>query len=228
MPTGKTVDQLPSLPEVQITDTDKLLLWDDETGTSRKIAISELQQHQADLATVHGYYGRLTNYYFTGGVATATEIPIESVDTFITPDFTMDAQGLFDNRMETMKAAVADPFDAATSTFSLEGLTTTSFVNFRASFTFEPDEDGGEVDVRLLMGRHSGATPSTDFEIADVALTMTQGADIEYASEAGLTFFVGDTIDTNAAGDAGTSTFQLRSTVPGTVRMRALTWYLFQ
>ena len=101
-------------------------------------------------------------------------------------------------------------------------------MNFRASLTFEPDEDGGQLDARLDFQRHSGTTPSDNFPIEDVALTMTQGADIEYPGEPLLTFFVGDTIDTNGAGDAGQCKFQLRSTVPGTVRMRALTWYITQ
>lgn len=92
--------------------------------------------------------------------------------------------------------------------------------------TFEPDEDEGELDVRLLFNRHSGTTPSDDFEIADVALTMSQGADVEYPAEPMLSFFVGDTIDTNGPGDAGRCRFQIRSTVAGTVRMRALTWYI--
>ena len=55
---------------------------------------------------------------------------------------------------------------------------------------------------------------------------MSQGADVDYPAEPLLTFFVGDTIDTNGVGDAGKCTFEVRSTVPGTVRMRALTWYI--
>ena len=127
-----------------------------------------------------------------------------------------------------MKAAIADPFDDSTGIFSFEGLTQESSVQFRASMTFEPDEDEGQLEARLLFNRHSGTTPSDDFSIEDVALTMSQGADQEYPAEPLLTFFVGDTIDTNGPGDAGRCRFQIRSTVPGTVRMRALTWYISQ
>ena len=227
MPTGKTVNQLPAAGLGEVTSADQLLLWNAEDGTARKVGIDVIQQF--DAASVQGYYARLTNFYFTGGVATETEIAIEDINTYFTPNFTMEPTlGLFDNRPAAMKAALADPFDVATSEFSLEGLTIESSVNFRASLTFEPDEDGGQLDARLLFNRHSGTTPSDDFEIADVAITMTQGADIEYNGEPLLTFFVGDTIDTNGPGDAGVCKFQLRSTVPGTVRMRALTWYISQ
>ena len=65
-----------------------------------------------------------------------------------------------------------------------------------------PDEDEGALEAQLNFRRHSGTTPSEDFQIADVALSMSQGADIEYPAEPTLTFFVGDTIDTNGAGDA--------------------------
>lgn len=223
---GKTINDLTPAILTDLTDADQLMLWNTEDGTTRKVGLDLLRQH--DVEQLQGYYARLSNFYFTGGVATETEIPVDDINTWIDPLLTMDAQGLFDFRPAAMKSALADPFNAATDHFSLEGLTIQSSVNFRASMTFEPDEDGGELDARLNFARHSGTTPSTDFQIEDVALTMTQGADIEYPGEPLLTFFVGDTIDTNGAGDAGTCKFQLRSTVPGTVRMRALTWYITQ
>lgn len=181
-----------------------------------------------------GYYGLLTNFYYTGGVATQTPIAVEGTDTWVDVNFIIEPTvGTFDYRPTAMKDAnaaghtgagtLADPI-----VFSLEGLTLESSVNFRSSMTFEPDEDGGELDVRLLFNRHSGTTPSDDFDIADVALTMSQGADVEYPAEPMLSFFVGDTIDTNGPGDAGRCRFQVRSTVAGTLRMRALTWYITQ
>ena len=176
---------------------------------------------------LQGYYARLTNFYFTGGVATETSIESEAINTWITPNFVMEPTlGLFDNRPLPMKEQLADPFDVSTSSFSLEGLTTRASVVFRASMSFEPDEDGGQVDVRLLFDRHSGTTPADRFPIEDVALTMQQGADVDYPAEPSLTFFVGDTIDTNGPGDAGRCTFQVKTSVPGTVRMRAITWYI--
>ena len=133
----------------------------------------------------------------------------------------------YPNGEETMKKAVpTQPLDPTTGVFTLEGLSLTGHCLFRASMTFEPEEDGGQLEARLLFNRHSGTVPSDDFAIEDVALTMNQGTDTEYPAEPFLSFFVGDTIDTNGAGDSGKCKFQIRSNVNGTVRMRALTWYI--
>ena len=55
---------------------------------------------------------------------------------------------------------------------------------------------------------------------------MFNGANVDYVSEPMLSFFVGDTIDTNAAGDAGKCRFQIKSNVTGVLSLRALTWYI--
>lgn len=180
---------------------------------------------------IQGYYGLLTNFYFVGGVPTVTEIDTESVDQWVDVNFDVDAQGTFDYRPDPMKLArpvghsgagtQADPIE-----FSLEGLTLSSSANFRASMTFEPDVDEAQLETRLIFTRHSGTIPDTQFPIADVSLIMNNGADIEYDAEPMLSFFVGDTIDTNGPGDAGSCRFQIRSSVEGTLRMRALTWYI--
>ena len=212
-----------------IFDTDQNALYQGDNLTFGGIRITRDEDVQSAVDAAAGYYARLTNYYFTGGVATETEVSSDDLNIWITPNFTMEpGLGLFDYRPQAMVDADADPFDAATNTFSLEGLTIKSNVVFRASLSFEPDEDGGQVDARLLFTRHSGTTPDTQFPIEDVALTMTQGADVDYPGEPSLTFFVGDTIDTNGPGDAGSCQFQIRTTVPGTLRMRALTWYITQ
>ena len=180
---------------------------------------------------IQGYYGLLTNFYFVGSTPTVTEIDTEEVDTWIDVNFDIDTLGTFDNRPDTMKSAQSVGH-AGTGTqadpilLSLEGLTQTASCNFRASLTFEPDVDEAQLETRLLFNRHSGTTPSDDFPIADVSLNMNNGANIEYDAEPMLSFFVGDTIDTNGVGDAGKCRFQVRSTVEGTLRMRALTWYI--
>ena len=180
---------------------------------------------------IQGYYGLLTNFYFTGAVPTVTEIGEDDVDEWVDVNFDVDALGNFDNRPSLMKAANAVGHTGAGTpadpvTFLIEGLTTRASVNFRASLTFEPDVDEAQLETRLLFNRHSGTTPSDDFPIADVSLNMNNGADVEYDAEPMLSFFVGDTIDTNGVGDAGQCRFQVRSTVEGTLRMRALTWYI--
>jgi len=180
---------------------------------------------------IQGYYGLLTNFYFTGAVPTVTEIGEDDVDQWLDINFDVDALGNFDNRPSLMKVANAVGHTGAGTSadpvvFLVEGLTTRASVNFRASLTFEPDVDEAQLETRLLFDRHSGTTPSEQFPIADVSLNMNNGADVEYDAEPMLSFFVGDTIDTNGVGDAGKCRFQVRSTVEGTLRMRALTWYI--
>ena len=176
-----------------------------------------------------GYIGLLSSFYFEG-LATETTVGPEDVSDWIDVELTVDALGVFDNRPTDMKEDSAgvsgtglagDPY-----VFSLEGLDTTSFANFRASLTFEPEDDEGQLESRILFERHTGATPSNDFPIEEVTLSMQQGANIEYSAEPMLSFFVGDSIDTNAPGDAGRVRFQIKSDVQGTLRTRALTLYV--
>ena len=201
--------------------------------TQNGTPVAGLQSSDLILARdyTQGYYGLLSNFYFTGGVATETEIQLEDTNTWIDVNITTDALGLFDKRPSTMKAANAAGHTGAGTQadpiiFDLEGLDLHAHANFRASMTFEPDVDESQLETRLLFNRHSGTTPSDDFAIEEVSLNMTQGADVEYAIEPMLSFFVGDTIDTNGVGDAGKCRFQVKASVEGTVRMRALTWYI--
>tara|TARA_R110002126_G_scaffold13966_2_gene59468 strand:+ start:677 stop:1366 length:690 start_codon:yes stop_codon:yes gene_type:complete len=229
MPTGKTVNQLPSIPEVDITDSDQMMLWDTETGTARKASAGNFTSKVA--GDLQGYFSMLSNFYFDGGLPTSTVVAVEDIDTWITPAFVPQpdpAGGTYDYRPSPMKSAESVPFDLTTMQLSLAGLTLSSFVIFRSSMSFTPDEDGGQMDVRLLFQRHVGATPSEDFPIQDVAFAMTQGADVEYAGEPSLTFFIGDTLDQGPSGDSGYTKFQFRSSVPGTFNMRALSWYITQ
>ena len=182
-------------------------------------------------ARTQGYYGLLTNFYFDGGVPTETSIDDTNVNTWIDVNFDIDPLGTFDNRPLPMKEAKAIGHTGTGTTldpiiFQLDGLTQHSSANFRASMSFEPEIDEGQLETRLLFNRHSGTTPSTDFAIEEVSLTMSQGADLEYSAEPLLTFFVGDTIDTNGADDAGKCRFQIKSSVEGLIRLRALTWYV--
>lgn len=220
----KTINDFVALSKNSFSQDDLLLVWDSQTGNTNNLPVG-LMTNQAAREN-QGYYSILSNYYFTGGVATDTEIPIESIDTWVTPAFTTDPGGLSDYRPNSMQEAVADPFDDTTKAFSLEGLELTSSVNFRASLSFDPDEDQGTVEARLLFNRHSSAVPSIDFAIENTALVMINGADTDYPSEFVLPFFIGDTINTNGVGDAGKCTFQIKSSVPGTLSMRALTWFI--
>jgi len=183
-----------------------------------------------NLSEIQGYYGLLTDFYFGGG-ATETVIDLSNVNTWVNVDIDIASAGLFDNRPQDMKDAQAIGHDGDGSAsnpivFKLEGLNIRSFANFRASMAFEPEDDEGQLESRLLFNRHSGANPSNDFPIEDVSLSMFNGADVDYVTEPMLSFFIGDTIDTNGVGDAGKCKFQIKSNVTGIVKLRALTWYI--
>jgi len=204
-------------------------------GESMKYILSKMIYDEATEAAgsvirkpTSGYYALLTDFYFDGA-ATETIIPVEDVDTWIDVNFTTAAAGEFDYRPEAMiNENPNNAFDNTTNLFSLEGLTIEDFGAFRASMSFDPDEDNGEFDARLLFERHSGTTPSEPFSIEDIVATMNQGADTDYPIEAYLTYFIGDTVDTNGSGDSGKCKFQVKSSVAGTLSMRAMTWYLFK
>jgi len=177
-----------------------------------------------------GYYGLLTDFYF-GGNATETIIDLNNVNTWVNVDIDIATSGTFDYRPAAMKTAqpIGHDGDGSSSdpvVFKLEGLDVRGFANFRASMAFEPEDDEGQLESRLLFNRHSGTTPSEDFAIEEVSLSMFNGADVDYVSEPMLSFFVGDTIDTNSAGDAGKCRFQIKSNVTGIIKLRALTWYI--
>ena len=185
-----------------------------------------------------GYYGLLSGFYFSEPYDNAdvtTTITEDDVDDWVDINFAYSTpnsnQGLFDKRPVGMVEAQANGHSGAGTqadpiTFKLEGLDLRSFCSFRSSMSFNPDTDEGQFEARLLFQRHSGTTPSTDFSIEDVVMTMSEGAERAYPAEPFLSFFVGDSIDTEAPGDAGTFRYQVKASVPGTVTTNALTLYI--
>jgi len=212
-------------------DLEELLVWvRTNTAVYSPILTTELLGESIENlidTEAQGYYGLLTDFYFDGA-ATETVIAVEDVDQYVDVNFTIASEGIFDKRPESMKTADPVGFDPATQLFNLESLTTEHFGAFRASLSFDPDEDDGELSARLEFQRHSTATPVDPFPIEDIVASMSQGADTEYPVEPYLTFFIGDTINTIAPGDSGKCKFQIKSSVPGTVSMRALTWYIYR
>lgn len=180
---------------------------------------------------IQGYYGLLSNFYFTGGAATVTNISTEEVGQWLDVNLTVDPQGLFDERPTQMKEANATGHSGTGTpgdpiVFLLEGLHTTSAANLRVSMSFNPDEDGGRLDNRLCFNRHSGTTPSEDFHIEGTSMAMESGAEENYSNTPSIQFFIGDTIDTNAVGDAGKCRFQIKSDVAGTLSMNEMALFL--
>ena len=178
--------------------------------------------------TSQGYLGILSPFYFDGE-ATSSEIVIGEVDTWMDLVMTIDPLGVSDFRVQDMKTAQAQGYEGTGALgspikFLLEGLVEKSFATLRASLSFVPDEDGGRLDSRLFLERHTGAGP--DFTINAAGLAMESGADELYPHLISTQFFVGDTIDTNGVGDAGKVRFQIKSDVTGTVSMNEMALFI--
>jgi hypothetical protein len=192
-----------------------------DTLTDQQNIIDELA------SDLQGHYSLLSNFYFTGGLATSTIIPVESVDTWLDIILTVDPLGTFDYRPDPMQLAQPNGHSGTGASgdpiiFKLEGLTQTAAATLRLVLSFDPDEDGSRLETRLLFTRHSGTTPSDDFAIEATPLAMESGADTEYPNTPSVQFFIGDTIDTNAPGDAGTVRVQIKTDGAGTVSVKEM------
>lgn len=175
-----------------------------------------------------GYYGLLSDFYFDG-TGTSVDIPIEQVDIWQDVVMTVDTLGVADERVSAMKDAqtIGHSGDGSVGNpivFLLEGLQASSSCSLRTSLDFTPDEDGGRLDSRIFLERHTGAGP--DFSIDAAGLAMESGADEEYPHLVNVQFFIGDTIDTNGPGDAGKIRFQIKSDVAGTVNMKEMALFI--
>ena len=229
-PDYHTTDEINSLAAeegVIVFNTDLKVnqYWDGENWVSQnpQDSINELVNKYSQ-----GYIGVLSDFYFDG-TGTDSEIVIEQVDVWQDVIMTIHPQGVSDQRVEDMKAAQAVGYEGDGSlgnpiNFLLEGLVEASFATLRTSLDFTPDEDGGRLDSRLYVERHSGA--GADFTIAAAGLAMESGADEAYPHLINVEFFVGDTIDTNGAGDAGKVKFQVKSDVTGTVTMKEMALFI--
>ena len=196
-----------------------------DVGEFENVTVNQREQFQ-------GYLALLSGIYF-GGSATTFNIPLESINTYLDIELAVyDPGGEFDYRVSSMKTAQPSGYTGTGTTgdpiiFSLEGLEQTSSADVRVSMSFDPDEDGGRLDSRLLFNRHGGiALSGTDFAIEASALALESGADQEYAYTPDIKFFIGDTIDTNAPGDAGRVRFQIKSDVPGTVTINEIAMFI--
>ena len=239
-PDEVTTEQLASLtPELGEFVFDRTLshnkYWN---GTSwiPVIPIDEVEQLVKE--DIQGYIGLLSGVYFGDANGTASEIAIEDVDvwqdvimTIQAPVSGVHAGGVSDERITDMELANTQGYegtgaDGSPIKFLLEGLVQQSSATLRTSLTFVPDEDGGRLDSRIFLERHSGASPSEDFPINAAGLAMESGADEEYPHLVNVQFFVGDTINTNGAGDAGKIRFQIKSDVTGTIYMNEMALFI--
>lgn len=191
-------------------------------------AFQNVTQSQRD--EFQGYIALLSPVYF-GGNATTFDIALEDVNQFLDIELEVDPAGEFDHRVTSMTDAQASGYtgtgaDGDPIIFLLEGLELTSSADVRVSMSFNPDDDGGRLDSRLNFFRHSGTTPSDNFHIEASSIAMESGAEEDYAYTPDIKFFIGDTIDTNAPGDAGRVCFQIKSDVPGTVTINEIAMFI--
>ena len=211
----------------------------DESNLPREVTTGSIEEVEEIIKTnIQGYIGLLSGVYFGDSFGTSQEIAIEDVDvwqdvvmTIQAPVTGQHAGGISDERVRDMKTAntvgyEGDGSDGSPIKFLLEGLVEQSAATLRTSLTFVPDEDGGRLDSRIFLERHSGATPSEDFPINAAGLAMESGADEEYPHLVNVQFFVGDTINTNGPGDAGKIRFQIKSDVTGTIYMNEMALFI--
>jgi len=213
---------------------DGLNSWDIDQATSNTVNASgtTTTNSSSEVITdrIQGYIGLLSAVYFDGN-ATSNEILIEDVDVWQEVVMDIHPDGISDQRVTAQKEAVSSGYEGDGSVgnpivFLLEGLVEESAATLRASLTFIPDEDGGRLDSRIFLERHSGATPAEDFPINAAGLSMESGADEEYPHLVSVQFFVGDTINTNGKGDAGKIRFQVKSDVTGTILMNEMALFI--
>tara|TARA_R110001592_G_scaffold145690_2_gene369290 strand:+ start:458 stop:1141 length:684 start_codon:yes stop_codon:yes gene_type:complete len=223
---NKKISQLPNSNPL----TGEELLAHVQGGVTKKTTLNSLKDYidTTIIPPVQGYIGLLSAYYFDGA-ATSSEILIDQVDVWQDVIMEVHALGVSDERIEDMKLAQPTGYAGTGAVgnpiiFLLEGLVESSFATLRTSLGFTPDEDGGRLDARIFFNRHNGA--GADFFIDGQALAMESGADEEYPHLVSIEFFVGDTIDTNAPGDAGKVRFQIKSDVTGTVSMREMALFI--
>lgn len=205
-------------------------------GTTKKATLTELSSFYS--AEVQGYIGLLSGVYFGDANGTPDELVIADVDvwqdvimTIQAPVSGQHAGGISDQRVTVMQDANAVGYEGTGADgdpikFLLEGLVENSSATLRTSLTFVPDEDGGRLDSRLFLERHSAATPSEDFAINAAGLAMESGADESYPHLVNVQFFIGDTINTNGVGDAGKIRFQIKSDVTGTIYMNEMALFI--
>ena len=202
----------------------------ESTTNNNNSATTNFTSSEVITDRIQGYIGLLSAVYFDG-VATSNEILIEDVDVWQEVVMTIHPDGVSDKRVDAQKDATPNGFSGTGAVgdpivFLLEGLVEESAATLRTSLTFIPDEDGGRLDSRIFLERHSGATPSEDFPINAAGLSMESGAYEEYPHLVSVQFFVGDTINTNGVGDAGKIRFQVKSDVTGTILMNEMALFI--
>ena len=208
----------------------------DRANTALRIG-TVLEEMVSDYSAQAGYIGLLSGAYFDGS-ATSVDIPVEQVDVWQDVVMTVQAPsngvhlgGVVDQRFLSMKEANSAGYlgtgaEGDPLVFLLEGIETNSSCTFKTSLTFEPDEDGGRLDSRILFNKNSGAVFPEDFPIDAAGLAMESGADEEYPQIVNVQFFIGNASDIVRVGNASKFRFQVKSDVAGTVSMNKMALFI--
>lgn len=204
----------------------------DRANTALRIG-TVLEEIVKDYSAQAGYIGLLSAAYFDGS-ATSVDIPVEQVDVWQDVVMTIQAPsngvhlgGVVDQRFLSMKEANSAGYlgtgaEGDPLVFLLEGIETNSSCTFKTSLTFEPDEDGGRLDSRILFNRFF----AEDFPIDAAGLAMESGADEEYPQIVNVQFFIGNASDIVRVGNASKFRFQVKSDVAGTVSINKMALFI--
>ena len=211
-----------SLREIGLKGNETVSIYDYK-GEEYKTPLESLKENVLkDFSQkFHGFFDIKTAFE-SGGSATDTTIVEDDVDTWLDVNFIIEET--IDKRPTVMIEENPIAYDSTTGLFKLGGLGDDSFGALSSALSFDPDEDNGELSVRVLFNSNSGGTSF----IEDVAASMAQGADDDYVLQPLINFIITDNINTNGSGIEGTCKFQVKSTVPGTVSMRELTYFLYK
>ena len=173
---------------------------------------------------VQGYYAYVTNFYDP-----ATTNSVQTLNANEWTDVNPDIYLTFDKRPNSMVEAAPVAYDYnGTKHFSLAGLEEGSFVTVRLLFRVDPEVDESTADVRLHFNTNAATAAGglENFYIETQALTMTQGADIQYSDENLITFFVGDTLNGGTLADAGAFHVQIKTSVEADLEVLGTTMYI--
>lgn len=183
---GKTINDLTSITATDVSQADKLMVWNTEDGTTRKMPVSEMQK-----AGILAGYSFQNSWYFENGRTHAgnPDALLEAEDDVNHNIlFTCDTSGDFENRLPV---GMPEPYDRSTGLITLNQFQEQDFIQFRFQVDCVPETDGGTMVLSLEVERHN----KSPFTIEDTMISMDDGADLEYNALSTIPIFIGSMYD---------------------------------
>jgi len=175
-----------------------------------------------------GYYAYTTDAY-TVGVANTIQELTEDVWNLLQPQ----VAATYNHQTHQMTAGNnGNPYVGSGATigtgqteFSLAGMSAGANCLVRIAFSYTPDIDDSDLDIRLFFTTNTATqgTGLTNFSIDKQALVITQGADEVYPGEILIPFFVGATLTGVSTANAGSFRIEAKPSDPGELEMKAVT-----